>query len=93
MRKLSQCDRILEHLEDGNPITQENCDWMKPKIKRLAARILELNERFENDGSGRRIVSKMVETPGGAWVAEYSLNYPAGGQAALFGHEKKGRPE
>jgi len=93
MRKLSQCDRILEWLEDDNPITQENCDWMKPKIKRLAARVGELNERFEKDGSGRRIVSKLVETPGGAWVAEYTLYCPPKGQAVMFAPEKKGRPE
>ena len=66
MRK-TQCDRVLEFMERYGAITQEDCDLMVPKIKRLASRINDLKHE------GHDIEAKMIKTPGGARVAEYSL--------------------
>lgn len=90
--KLSQNDRIERRLMAGFRITQEDADLMYPKIKRLAARIKDLRERYELDTSGRTIDDKRIKTPGGASVSEYWMVFPTGGQGALFGTPNKGRP-
>jgi len=67
MPRKTQNDRVLERLQGGYSITQEDCDHMAPKIKRLAARIYDLQQQ------GHRIKVKTITTPGGARVAQYSL--------------------
>ena len=87
MKRPSQKQRILDRLMRGDRLTQEDCDQMYPKIKRLAARIYDL------EGDGHNIASRIIPTPGGASVAEYRMIFPAGGQGAMFGNPDRGRPE
>ena len=81
--KLSQNDRILARLQRGLPITQEMCDHWYPKIKRLAARIYDLQAR------GHVIDERRIKTPGGASVSEYRLVYTRGNQGALFANPNR----
>lgn len=40
----NQCVRILEFCNEHGSITQEDCDNMRPKIKRLASRISQMQK-------------------------------------------------
>lgn len=43
---MTQCERVLWHIDTFGYITQDDAD--KLKIKRLAARVFDLRERGEN---------------------------------------------
>ena len=93
MKRPSQKQRILDRLLMGDRITQEDCDRMHPKIKRLAARIGEIKETKDSSGRFYQVDDRRIKTPGGASVSEYWLRFTGGNQAALFGTPDRGRPE
>ena len=68
MKTSTQKKCILEYLQTGKTLTPlEALD--KFGCFRLGARIHELREEGEN------VMKEMVRTPGGAMVAQYSLDY------------------
>lgn len=63
----SQCDAILEWMEQGNAITQGEA-LKRFDCMRLPSRIDELHKR------GIRTERKMIKLPNGKRIAEYSLS-------------------
>jgi hypothetical protein len=61
------------------------CDGLAP-ILRVASRIAELRAQ------GHAIIASRERTPGGAWIARYTLAEPAP-PATTFAQEREGPPE
>lgn len=76
MQQESQCEQILEYLQEHATITPEEAR-VDFQCTRLAARILELRRR------GQTIGSRRYRTPGGAIVAQYYLPLAELGKEAM----------
>ena len=44
---MTQCDRIIKHIEEYGSITDDDAKNLRPSIHRLASRIHELRKRGE----------------------------------------------